>query len=262
MFFNFCLCSPLLQHRGTLSCSSFIIPPHPQHFSTLNSSHIPCLPTPPSLSIQFFFIPPPLCSASLTCHTLLSSSCTVPFLCFVSLFYVLPIILSLALHYHHLISIPIFFFSRLPPPYCFFLSSSILLAPLIYHRMMKTITRLHKAMMVLEYFTSHSWVWNTDNVTMLMAQMSPEDKKVWRTQMMEILLYGGKKMAYFTSFTLFLCCPSCPPPPHTTDLYTLWRWQTDLPLSALMSDSRLATIEWVIHSLVTSICSEQRRCSV
>lgn len=43
---------------------------------------------------------------------------------------------------------------------------------------MKTITRLHKAMMVLEYFTSHSWVWNTDNVTMLMAQMSPEDKKV------------------------------------------------------------------------------------
>uniref|UniRef100_A0A7N8X788 Fatty acyl-CoA reductase n=1 Tax=Mastacembelus armatus TaxID=205130 RepID=A0A7N8X788_9TELE len=35
-------------------------------------------------------------------------------------------------------------------------------------RMMKTITRLHKAMMVLEYFTSHSWVWNTDNVTMLL----------------------------------------------------------------------------------------------
>lgn len=33
-------------------------------------------------------------------------------------------------------------------------------------------------MMVLEYFTSHSWVWNTNNVAMLMAQMSPEDKKV------------------------------------------------------------------------------------
>ncbi|KAM3609502.1 uncharacterized protein V6R79_015928 [Siganus canaliculatus] len=46
-------------------------------------------------------------------------------------------------------------------------------------RMMKTITRLHKAMMVLEYFTSHSWVWNTDNVAMLMSQMSPEDKKVF-----------------------------------------------------------------------------------
>lgn len=45
-------------------------------------------------------------------------------------------------------------------------------------RMMKTITRLHKAMMVLEYFTSHSWVWNTDNVTMLMNQMGAEDKKV------------------------------------------------------------------------------------
>uniref|UniRef100_A0A3Q3SBH0 Fatty acyl-CoA reductase n=1 Tax=Mastacembelus armatus TaxID=205130 RepID=A0A3Q3SBH0_9TELE len=46
-------------------------------------------------------------------------------------------------------------------------------------RMMKTITRLHKAMMVLEYFTSHSWVWNTDNVTMLLSQMSPEDKKTF-----------------------------------------------------------------------------------
>ncbi|KAG1938134.1 fatty acyl-CoA reductase 1 isoform X3 [Pimephales promelas] len=46
-------------------------------------------------------------------------------------------------------------------------------------RMMKTITRLHKAMMVLEYFTSHSWVWNTDNVTMLMNQMGAEDKKVF-----------------------------------------------------------------------------------
>ncbi|XP_078139076.1 fatty acyl-CoA reductase 1 isoform X3 [Centroberyx gerrardi] len=46
-------------------------------------------------------------------------------------------------------------------------------------RMMKTITRLHKAVMVLEYFTSHSWVWNTDTVAMLMAQMSPEDKRVF-----------------------------------------------------------------------------------
>lgn len=33
-------------------------------------------------------------------------------------------------------------------------------------------------MMVLEYFTSHSWAWNTDNVAMLLSQMSLEDKKV------------------------------------------------------------------------------------
>ncbi|MGH0176797.1 UNVERIFIED_CONTAM: hypothetical protein FKN15_075205 [Acipenser sinensis] len=46
-------------------------------------------------------------------------------------------------------------------------------------RMMKTITRLHKALMLLEYFTSHSWVWSTDNTTMLMSQLSPEDKKVF-----------------------------------------------------------------------------------
>lgn len=45
-------------------------------------------------------------------------------------------------------------------------------------RMMKTISRLHKAMMLLEYFTSNSWIWNTENMTMLMNQLTPEDKKV------------------------------------------------------------------------------------
>ncbi|KAF1665585.1 Fatty acyl-CoA reductase 1, partial [Aptenodytes patagonicus] len=43
--------------------------------------------------------------------------------------------------------------------------------------MMKTITRLHKAMMLLEYFTSNSWIWNTENMTMLMNQLNPQDKK-------------------------------------------------------------------------------------
>uniref|UniRef100_A0A8C5N2L9 Fatty acyl-CoA reductase n=1 Tax=Leptobrachium leishanense TaxID=445787 RepID=A0A8C5N2L9_9ANUR len=45
--------------------------------------------------------------------------------------------------------------------------------------MMKTITRLHKAMMLLEYFTSNSWVWNNENTNMLMGQLSVEDKKVF-----------------------------------------------------------------------------------
>ncbi|XP_064369040.1 fatty acyl-CoA reductase 1 isoform X2 [Dromaius novaehollandiae] len=45
--------------------------------------------------------------------------------------------------------------------------------------MMKTITRLHKAMMLLEYFTSNSWIWNTENMTMLMNQLNPEDKKTF-----------------------------------------------------------------------------------
>ncbi|XP_075932311.1 fatty acyl-CoA reductase 1 isoform X2 [Anarhichas minor] len=68
-------------------------------------------------------------------------------------------------------------------------------------RMMKTITRLHKAMMVLEYFTSHSWVWNNDNVAMLIGQMSPEDKKVFNfdvrqlhwAEYMESYCMGTKK---------------------------------------------------------------------
>lgn len=31
--------------------------------------------------------------------------------------------------------------------------------------------------MLIEYFTSNSWIWNTENMTMLMNQLSPEDKK-------------------------------------------------------------------------------------
>ncbi|XP_016339235.1 fatty acyl-CoA reductase 1-like [Sinocyclocheilus anshuiensis] len=53
-------------------------------------------------------------------------------------------------------------------------------------RMMKTIARLHKAMMVLEYFTSHSWVWNMDNVTMLMNQMGSEDKKAFNIDVRQL----------------------------------------------------------------------------
>uniref|UniRef100_A0A671LYF0 Fatty acyl-CoA reductase n=1 Tax=Sinocyclocheilus anshuiensis TaxID=1608454 RepID=A0A671LYF0_9TELE len=44
-------------------------------------------------------------------------------------------------------------------------------------RMMKTIARLHKAMMVLEYFTSHSWVWNMDNVTIMFSMKSCQDSR-------------------------------------------------------------------------------------
>ncbi|KAL4641978.1 fatty acyl-CoA reductase 1 isoform X3 [Arapaima gigas] len=68
-------------------------------------------------------------------------------------------------------------------------------------RMMKTITRLHKAMILLEYFTSHSWLWNTDNVTMLLNQMSPQDKKLFNfdvrqlhwAEYMESYCMGTKK---------------------------------------------------------------------
>lgn len=75
--------------------------------------------------------------------------------------------------------------------------------------MMKTITRLHKSMMVLEYFTSHSWVWNTDNMTMLMAQMSPEDKKVpWKVDV-DCSAAGGRHTTPSTQ----LIRPEPPRPP-------------------------------------------------
>lgn len=179
------------------------------------TSILPVFPAHPSLSVHPTFLHPTI---SLLCFF----TCIVPPICFAN----------------HLLS-----GSTLPSLFIPFPHSSFL--PFLLHlgfttRMMKTITRLHKAMMVLEYFTSHSWVWNNDNVAMLMAQMSPEDKKVGRTQIVSL-------------------CPSVSH--HTAQAYRHWRWQTDLPLCALMSGSGPATIERLIHSRVTSVCGEQRRCS-
>ncbi|XP_069759271.1 fatty acyl-CoA reductase 1 isoform X4 [Narcine bancroftii] len=53
-------------------------------------------------------------------------------------------------------------------------------------RMMKVINRLHRSMMLVEYFTSHSWVWNTDNINMLMSQMSQDDKKVFNCDVRQL----------------------------------------------------------------------------
>uniref|UniRef100_W5ND98 Fatty acyl-CoA reductase n=1 Tax=Lepisosteus oculatus TaxID=7918 RepID=W5ND98_LEPOC len=46
-------------------------------------------------------------------------------------------------------------------------------------RMMRIFNRLHKAMMLLEYFSNQSWEWNSDNMNMLMGQLSPEDRKTF-----------------------------------------------------------------------------------
>lgn len=53
-------------------------------------------------------------------------------------------------------------------------------------RMMKTISRLHKAMMVLEYFTSNSWNWSTENMSQLQNSMSPEDRKVFNLDLRQL----------------------------------------------------------------------------
>uniref|UniRef100_A0A8D0H5B4 Fatty acyl-CoA reductase n=1 Tax=Sphenodon punctatus TaxID=8508 RepID=A0A8D0H5B4_SPHPU len=46
-------------------------------------------------------------------------------------------------------------------------------------RMMKIFNRLHKMIMLLEYFSCQSWEWNSDNLTMLINQLSPEDRKLF-----------------------------------------------------------------------------------
>uniref|UniRef100_A0A2K5RVA1 Fatty acyl-CoA reductase n=1 Tax=Cebus imitator TaxID=2715852 RepID=A0A2K5RVA1_CEBIM len=53
-------------------------------------------------------------------------------------------------------------------------------------RMTKAITCLHKAMMFLEYFTSNSWVWNIDNVNILINQLNPEDKKTFNIDVRQL----------------------------------------------------------------------------
>lgn len=44
--------------------------------------------------------------------------------------------------------------------------------------MMRIFNRLHKAIGLLEYFSSQDWEWNSDNMNMLMNQLSTEDRKV------------------------------------------------------------------------------------
>ncbi|NWX85650.1 FACR1 reductase, partial [Nothoprocta ornata] len=56
-----------------------------------------------------------------------------------------------------------------------YLSLTILLS----FRMMKIINRLHKSLMLLQYFSTQSWDWSSDNMNMLMSHLNPEDKKLY-----------------------------------------------------------------------------------
>ncbi|XP_071383146.1 fatty acyl-CoA reductase 1 isoform X1 [Centroberyx affinis] len=46
-------------------------------------------------------------------------------------------------------------------------------------QMMRIFNRLHKAIGLLEYFSSQDWEWNSDNMNMLMSQLTPEDRKTF-----------------------------------------------------------------------------------
>ncbi|KAI1883355.1 hypothetical protein AGOR_G00230570 [Albula goreensis] len=46
-------------------------------------------------------------------------------------------------------------------------------------QMMRVFNRLHKAIGLLEYFSSQDWEWNSDNMNMLLGQLSPEDRKTF-----------------------------------------------------------------------------------
>jgi fatty acyl-CoA reductase len=68
-------------------------------------------------------------------------------------------------------------------------------------RMVKTYTRLHKSMDILEYFTTRSWEWTHAQLDQLKATMTPDDQKMfyfdprtlhWPTYMQNYCL-GTKK---------------------------------------------------------------------
>ncbi|XP_045928246.1 fatty acyl-CoA reductase 1 isoform X3 [Micropterus dolomieu] len=46
-------------------------------------------------------------------------------------------------------------------------------------QMMRIFNRLHKAISLLEYFSSQDWEWNSENMSMLMSQLTPEDRKTF-----------------------------------------------------------------------------------
>jgi len=68
-------------------------------------------------------------------------------------------------------------------------------------RMVRTYTKLHKSMEILEYFTTRSWEWTHAHLDVLRSHMSPEDQKTfyfdprtlhWPTYMQQYCL-GTKK---------------------------------------------------------------------
>lgn len=57
-------------------------------------------------------------------------------------------------------------------------------------RMMRIFNRLHKAIGLLEYFSSQDWEWNSDNMNMLMNQLSTEDRKVHQIHQVVLFFFS------------------------------------------------------------------------
>ena len=64
------------------------------------------------------------------------------------------------------------------PPSFLCLSLFVSLSALAPSSMMRIFNRLHKAIGLLEYFSNQDWEWKSDNMSMLMNQLTVEDRKV------------------------------------------------------------------------------------
>ncbi|KAI2665620.1 Fatty acyl-CoA reductase 1 [Labeo rohita] len=76
---------------------------------------------------------------------------------------------------HHVMST----FKRNPLEQAFRRPNANITSNYLINQMMRIFNRLHKAIGLLEYFSSQDWEWNSDNMNMLMSQLSTEDRKTF-----------------------------------------------------------------------------------
>lgn len=70
-------------------------------------------------------------------------------------------------------------------------------------RMIKIQNKLAKAVECLEYFTTHQWRWQDDNVRNLLTYMSPKDRENFKFDVREIH-WDGYLEKYVLGFREFL----------------------------------------------------------
>ena len=73
---------------------------------------------------------------------------------------------------------PLFLFESVNMSVCEVIHWLLTTDALCVLRMMRIFNRLHKAISLLEYFSSQDWEWNSENMSMLMSELTPEDRKV------------------------------------------------------------------------------------
>lgn len=121
-------------------------------------------------------------------------------------------------------------------------------------RMMRIFNRLHKAIGLLEYFSSQDWEWNSENMNMLMNQLSTEDRKVHQVHGFLIFIFPFHVILFASvviyKLALFLRC--------LTLMCVSWIGLSTLRITASAPRSTYWTRTWPIFQLPDSTCASTR----